>query len=132
MAAKLILLVDDDFDYLEVNRLTLERAGYRVACADDAEQGMRKIGEERPDLIVSDLMMGALDEGFAFARALKADAETAGIPIILTTGIHRQLGVTFKPTSPAELAAMGVEAYLEKPVRGPLLLAKVAELLGGG
>ncbi len=128
---KLILLVDDDLDYLEIGRLALEAAGYRVVCSPDTDQALARVEEELPALIVSDLMMRSLQEGFAFARRLKADPRTATIPIILTTGIKRQLGgITFNPRSAEELAKMGVDAYLEKPVRGNVLVAKAREILG--
>jgi CheY-like chemotaxis protein len=127
---KLILLVDDDIDYLEVNRTVLESAGYGVQCCDDTQQALAAIESRRPDLIVSDLMMRSLYEGFAFAKVLRGDPSTARVPIIMTTGIKRQMGVSFKPTEQGDLAAMGVDAYLEKPVRAPALLAKVKELIG--
>jgi CheY-like chemotaxis protein len=71
-----------------------------------------------------------LHEGFGLARELKSDPNTVGIPIVLSTGIERQMGVTFKPNGQSDLSAMGVEAFLEKPVRPPALLATVRQLLG--
>jgi CheY-like chemotaxis protein len=127
---KLVLLVDDDIDYLEVNRTVLESAGYRVQCCHDTQQALTAIEKRRPDLIVSDLMMRSLYEGFAFAKVLRGDPSTARVPIIMTTGINRQLGVSFEPSAEGDLEAMGVDAYLEKPVRAPALLAKVKELIG--
>lgn len=129
---KLILLVDDDPDCLEVSRLTLEGAGYRVTCCFDTEQANSSISEETPDLIVSDLMMRSLDEGFGFVKSLRERPNAARIPVILTTGIQRQTGgITFRPRTEEERAALGIDAYLEKPVRGNVLLAKVRELVGG-
>jgi CheY-like chemotaxis protein len=127
---KLVLLVDDDIDYLEVNRTVLEAAGYRVKACHDTQQALGAIEKNRPDLIVSDLMMRSLYEGFAFAKVLKGEPTTARIPIIMTTGINRQMGVSFEPTAEGDLEAMGVDAYLDKPVRAPALLAKVKELIG--
>jgi CheY-like chemotaxis protein len=129
-ASKLILMVDDDADWLEIARVTLEAAGYRVVCCNDAGQAMASMAQALPDLVVTDLMMRSLHEGFGLAKELKADPTTKGIPIVLSTGIERQLGVTFKPNSKADLLAMGVEAFLEKPVRPPALLAAVRQLLG--
>jgi CheY-like chemotaxis protein len=129
-ASKLILLVDDDTDWLEIARITLEAAGYQVICCMDAQQARASLDSRLPDLIVTDLMMRSLHEGFGLAKELKADPKTNRIPIVLSTGIARQMGVTFKPTGESDLVAMGVEAFLEKPVRPPALLATVRQLLG--
>jgi CheY-like chemotaxis protein len=128
--SKLVLLVDDDADWLEIARLTLEGAGYEVVCCFDAGQARAALSRRLPDLIVTDLMMRSLHEGFGLAKDLKADPRTSRIPIVLSTGIQRELGVNFRPTDPSDLSAMGVEAFLEKPVRPPALLATVRQLLG--
>jgi CheY-like chemotaxis protein len=128
-ASQLILLVDDDHDWLEIARLTLEGAGYLVTCCIDAQQAKNCMGGRLPDLIITDLMMRSLHEGFSFAKELKSDPKTSRIPIVLSTGIERELGVTFRPTSKSDLVAMGVEAFLGKPVRPPALLATVRQLL---
>jgi CheY-like chemotaxis protein len=128
-ASKLILLVDDDTDWLEIARITLEAAGFLVVCCHDAQQARASLDDRLPDLVVTDLMMRSLHEGLTLSRELKSDPKTRGIPIVLSTGIERQMGVTFRPTGQADLAAMGVEAFLEKPVRPPTLLATVRQLL---
>jgi adenylate cyclase len=129
--AKLILLVDDDPDFLEVNRLTLEGVGYRVACCFDADHALAKVAEETPDVVVSDLMMRSFDEGFGFVKKLRAEPRTSRVKVILATGVQRQMGgITFRPRTEEERVAMGVDAYLEKPLRPGVLLAKVRELLG--
>jgi adenylate cyclase len=128
-APKLIFLVDDDADWLEIARLTLEAAGYLVVCCLDAEQARIRLDERAPDLIITDLMMRSLHEGFGLARELKSNPKTSGIPIVLSTGIERQMGLTFRPTEASDLAAMGIEAFLPKPVRPPTLLATVKQLL---
>ncbi len=125
----LILLVDDDYDFLEVNRLILERAGYRVATAADSTQALRQMQEEKPDLVITDLMMTSLDSGFSFARALKEDPVFRRIPIIMTTSVSSTLGLDFRPRSAEEQAQMHVDAYFDKPLEAGLLLAKIEELL---
>ena len=125
----LILIVDDDYDFLEINRLVLERAGYRVATAADSGHALRKMGEEKPDLVITDLMMTDLDSGFSFARAIKEDPAYAGTPIIIATSVSAALGMDFRPRTAEERAQMHVDAYFDKPLDTERLLAKVAALL---
>jgi CheY-like chemotaxis protein len=130
--APTILLVDDDHDFLEVTRHVLEAAGHRVVCTSDPSAALELAAAERPSLVVSDLMMKALDSGFSLARALKADARFSGIPVILVTAIASRLGYDFAPRTPAELAAMGADAFFEKPVAPAKLLAEIQRLLQRG
>lgn len=124
-----ILLVDDDADFLAMNRAVLESAGYAVVCAASADEARALLSQQRADLIVTDLMMGALDSGFAFAAGLKADPATQAIPVIMATSVGRHAGLDFRPRSSDELAQMNVDAYFDKPVRPVVLLNTIAELL---
>ncbi len=130
-AAPLILLVDDDVDFLEINRQILQGSGYRVACAEDPQAALAAMAREKPALIVTDLMMKSLDSGFSFARQLKADPQWAGIPVVIVTAVSSECGFDFRPRSPEDLAAMNVSAFFEKPVAPAALVSKVRELLGG-
>jgi CheY-like chemotaxis protein len=125
----LILIVDDDYDFLELNRLVLERAGYRVATAAEPRQALLLMEKERPDLVITDLMMTTLDSGFLFARAIKEDARYAGIPVIIATSVSSALGLDFRPRTDQDRANMYVDAYFDKPLDRTRLLATVAELL---
>ncbi len=127
----LILIVDDDFDFLELNRIILEGAGYRVVTATNPDEARERIAAEVPDLIITDLMMDSLDAGFAFSKTLRDDPRTASVPVIISTSVTSQLGLDFRPRSDDDLRAMRVDAYFDKPVDRDTLLAKVAQLLGG-
>jgi len=126
----LILIVDDDYDFLELNRIILEGAGYRVVTATNPDEAATRIDEARPDLIITDLMMTSVDAGFALSARLREDPRTAEVPIILSTSVSSQLGLDFRPRSSEDLEQMHVDAYFDKPVDAGALLAKVAELLG--
>ena len=76
----LILIVDDDYDFLEINRMILERAGYRVVTAAEPQQALTKMAKEKPDLVISDLMMTSLDSGFSFARSHQRGPAIRGRP----------------------------------------------------
>lgn len=124
-----ILLVDDDSDYLDLNRRVLEAHGYAVDCAYDPNEALEQMHVAPPDLIVTDLMMDALDAGFSFARTIKEAPEFRATPVIILTAISRQRGFDFTPRNADELRAMYADAFLEKPVSPSALLAKVKELL---
>jgi CheY-like chemotaxis protein len=128
-AQPLILIVDDDYDFLEINRRILEGAGYRVVCAAAPGEALEKMRTQRPDLIITDLMMTSVDSGFAFSRAVKDDPVFAGIPIIISTSVSSQLGLDFRPRSEADLRQMRVDAYFDKPLDPVALVAKVEQLL---
>ena len=128
----LILLVDDDYDFLEMNRIILEGAGYRVTTATNPADAMQRIEVEVPDLVITDLMMTSVDAGFAFSAALKDDPRTAAVPIIISTSVSSQLGLDFHPDSEDDLRKMRVDAFFDKPLQPPALLAKVQELLSRG
>ncbi len=125
----LILIVDDDFDFLEINRLILEKAGYRVACAGDPQKALALMEQETPDLVITDLMMASVDAGFSLSGAIKSDERYAHIPVILSTSVSSALGLDFRPQSAEDLAAMQVDAYFDKPLQPQALVEKVRELL---
>ncbi len=127
--SKLIMLVDDDRDFLEINRGLLEARGYRVICSTDPDEALAAAKRERPDLVVTDLMMKNLDSGFSLARAIKSERALAAIPVILVTAVASQRGFDFNPRTREELAAMNAEAFFDKPVSPEALVAKVQELL---
>jgi len=124
---KLILLVDDDRDFLEQNRGLLAGRGYRVACFSDPQEALAAAELERPDLVVSDLMMKALDSGFTLARTIKS--RYAGVPVVLVTAASSQRGFNFSPRGREDLQAMSADAFFDKPVAPAALIAKVEELL---
>jgi len=128
-APPLILLVDDDVDFLEINRHILEPRGYRVACAADPKQAWERMAQEKPALVVTDLMMSDLDAGFSFSRQIKEDPRFSDVPIIIATAVTSQAGMDFRPRTAEDLAAMSVDAYFDKPIPSKALLEKVAELL---
>ena len=84
MAAKKILVVDDEAYIVELIQVNLEKAGYQVTTAYDGEEAWKKVEEEGPDLIVSDVMMPKLD-GFGLLKKLKETMSTKSIPVVMLT-----------------------------------------------
>ncbi len=128
-AQPLVLLVDDDEDFLEINRHILEPQGFRVVCCTDPQQAWQRMEQEKPDLVVSDLMMSSLDSGFSLAQRIKEDPRFTAVPVIVATAVTSQIGLDFRPRTAEDLAAMHVDAYLDKPIRAKVLVEKIRELL---
>jgi CheY-like chemotaxis protein len=131
-----VLLVDDDRDLVAALRLAFERKGYRVSAAHDAADGLRKAEEERPDLIVLDVMMPSATEGFHFVWALRRREEEyfRAVPIVVLTAIHERTDLRFYPDSGDGTYKAGeylpVQEFMDKPVDPARLLRRVGELIG--
>src|SRR5215208_6989007 len=81
---KKILAVDDERHIVRLVEVNLARAGYNVVTAFDGREALQKVEAEKPDLVVLDVMMPFMD-GFEVLRNLKANPETADIPVIMLT-----------------------------------------------
>ena len=127
--APVICLVDDDSDFLEMEKSIFESRGWRVTCYTDPETALAALRSLAPSLLVTDLMMRALDSGFSLARAVKSDPGLARIPVIIVSAVSSQKGFDFHPKTPADLAAMHADAFFDKPVSPAALLSKAEELL---
>ena len=129
----LIFLVDDDKDFLEMERSILASQGYTVACFTDPRVALAALRagapQDGPALVITDLMMKELDAGFSFARAVKSEPGLAGVPVIIVSAVASQKGFDFRPRTQADLAAMNADAWFDKPVAPDALLAKVKELM---
>jgi CheY-like chemotaxis protein len=128
-----VYLVDDDPDFVEMERRIIEAGGFAVFCFSEQHAALAALRDARdedlPRLVVTDLMMSSLDAGFSLSRAMKADPRLAAIPVIIVSAVASQKGFDFHPRGPADLEAMGAEAFFDKPVDPAALLAKVKELL---
>ena len=111
-----LLLVDDEPTNLQVLRHILQ-ADYRLLFATDGERALQVAREQRPDLVLLDIMMPHMD-GYAVCCALKADAATASIPVIFITAL------TDSQDETAGFDVGGVD-YITKPVSPPVVRARV-------
>ncbi|MBF0252314.1 MAG: NAD(P)H-dependent oxidoreductase subunit E [Candidatus Omnitrophica bacterium] len=125
----LILLIDDDADFVEATRLLLESSDYRVVTASNGQEGFQKVKKESPSLIILDMMMTYKTEGAETAKAITADAATKHIPIIMITGARKEHSFPFelKPNQPG----LPVKAILEKPVDPEKLIKTISLLIAG-
>ena len=95
----LILIVDDDFDFLEINRIILEGAGYRVVTATNPAEAQTRIDAEAPDLVITDLMMTSIDAGFAFAPGSRTTRARPACRSSSARSVSSALGLNFRPDS---------------------------------
>jgi CheY-like chemotaxis protein len=121
-----ILLVEDNLDEAKLLKMDLEGEGYEVVCAFNGKEALEKLGPEKPDLIVLDVMMPEMD-GFTFCSRLKASPENKDIPVVLLTGVAEHIHETKYPLDGVLRAE--AEEYLEKPVKPEELLKTIATLL---
>jgi CheY-like chemotaxis protein len=128
MSQENILIVDDDPDICEAMKIVLENKGYYVASARDSTEAMKQLESMKPDLIILDVMMNTLSEGFTFSRSLKKDAKYKDIPILMLTAVKDKTGIDFKPAAGDEVW-LPVDEFLDKPVKPDVLIEKVEALL---
>lgn len=121
-----ILLVDDDPDFIESTKIVLESKPYDIITAGNGDEGIKKARQEKPDLIILDVIMPVQD-GFSAADALKKDAELSKIPVIMLTSFADKRGET--SVSVSQGMALDAEDYIDKPVTPEVLLKRVERLL---
>lgn len=130
-----ILIVQDDIETVEAVKLVLEKNGYDVATAPNAEDGMKQLWADVPDLVLLDVVMPAGTEGYHFVWTLRKDPdpERRDMLIIVLTAIHESSPLRLH-SEPADSAYgpyeyLPAQAFFDKPVDMPKLLAKIEQLL---
>jgi len=116
-ALKRVLAVEDDRDILELIAHSLECEGYEVTGASTGERGVEAAGSEKPDLILLDLMLPGID-GLEVCRRLKADPDTAHIPIIMVTAKGEETDIVTG-------LEHGADDYVTKPFSPKVLIARI-------
>ncbi len=113
-----VLLIDDDDSLTRLEEMVLREAGYRVQSARNGIEGLRRLYEWRPDLVILDVMMPKMD-GWETCRRIR---EVSDVPVIMLTA---------KAGEPNELQGLegGADLYMAKPFQMSLLLARIRALL---
>lgn len=118
---KVILLVDDDQDFIDAYTVVLEKEGYEVRSAMSSKEGLEAIKENKPNLIVLDIMMESADSGFEFAQKVKENGYE--IPIILSSSIAKASTALF------DIHSLNVKTVIQKPVEFDYLLMSVKKYI---
>ena len=118
---KRILIVDDEFNMVEMVKLRLEAYGYEVLTAHDGQEGLQKAQQEKPDLIILDLMLPKMD-GYKVCGLLKADTRFNRIPIIMFSAKAQMDDVQ-------QGEELGADGHIAKPFEPEVLMAKIRDLL---
>jgi CheY-like chemotaxis protein len=120
-----ILVVEDVPNILELLAVTLRFKGYPVVTAPNGEEAIARIAEQRPALVITDILMPRMD-GFALMHKLRTDPKTNQIPVVFLSATY----VT--PEDKAFALNLGAARFLEKPVDTEEFLLTVAEILTQG
>jgi len=118
--------VDDEPDFVAVVRRNLEQEGFEVEEAYDGDEGLKRVRANPPDAIVLDVMMPEKD-GYAVCTELKADKQTAAIPVVLLTAVASHV----PSTRYTHYSGMTMEAddYIAKPASAEQILKSLKKLL---
>ena len=123
--SKTVLVVDDDAVFVDAVSAVLETR-YRVVSASNGTEALAAIAANPPDLVILDVMMDHPSEGFDVARALHADPATAGIPVVLLTGVDQVYNYRME----TDEGWVPCARFLEKPITPEQILTHVGSLIG--
>ena len=118
-----VLVVDDDPVIQKLLKVNFEMEGYVVILASDGVEGLERARAEQPDAVVLDVMMPRMS-GLDVARALKADEDTASIPVLLLSAKAQEADLQAGDAS-------GADGYLTKPFDPLHLLQRIEDLIAG-
>ncbi|HEX2695815.1 MAG TPA: response regulator [Acidobacteriota bacterium] len=118
-----ILAVDDDRATLLLLSSRLTKEGYRVLTAANGEEAWAAARLERPDLVLSDMLLPKMD-GISLCRKIKEDPALAATRVILATAVFKQ--AAFR----AEVRMSGADEFVEKPFDMDVVLSRVRALIG--
>ncbi len=127
MGKKRILIIDDDVDFIDLNRAVLENSGFEVVTAFSGREGMDKVRFESPNLILLDLMMEKHDTGFSFAKTIKADPRYKNIPVLMISSVAGETGYDF--SQDLDGYWMKTDDFASKPIAPEELVKRVNDLL---
>jgi CheY-like chemotaxis protein len=120
-----ILLVDDDADLLEQQKILLEARGFTILTADNTETAWNVFKKEKPDAAIVDLIMEQHDSGFILCHKIKKDTHGKNIPVFLLTSATYQTGYKFGSSTAEEKEWIKCDAVLAKPIVVDEIISKL-------
>ncbi len=121
MSKAKILIVDDDPDFVSYTRTVLESEGYQVVSAGNSDQGLRMLAQEKPDLVVLDVIMSSVLDGLNMSQKMAENAMYGQVPIIMVTSIANTDDLALFPTD----ENIHIDAFVTKPIAPKELLRQV-------
>ncbi len=118
----LIAIIDDDPDIIEASSLVLKSKGHTVLPASNPDDGYKIVIEQKPELIILDVMMDEPDDGFFLAQKLRKENITT--PILMYTSVSKTIGFEY-----GQGDMVPVDDFVEKPISPDELVSKVDNLL---
>ena len=118
-----ILIIEDNDKNMKLARDILNAKGYKTLEAVTGEEGVKLAKEKVPDLVLMDIQLPGMNGIEAF-RQIRADAKTAGIPVVALTA-------SVTPTDRSEITAAGFDAFIGKPINLKEFVATVKRLIEG-
>ena len=122
---KKILLVDDDIDLLEQNKLLIESKGFEVITAESGSEGFEVFKNEMPDAAIVDLIMEQHDSGFVLCHRIKGTIHGSSIPVFILTSATYDTGFKFDVATDEEREWIKCDGILNKPVVLDEMLSKL-------
>lgn len=120
-----ILLVDDDFDLLEQNKVLLESRGFTVITAESGKQGWEVFKKELPDAAIIDLIMEEHDSGFILSHRIKTHEHGKNIPVFILTSATYETGFKFSTSTKEEKEWIKCDDLLNKPIVTEEIITKL-------
>ncbi|MBC7262998.1 MAG: response regulator [Chloroflexi bacterium] len=120
-----ILVVDDDPDFVEYTRIVLESQGYQVQTAATAELALQMMREDKPDVVLLDVMISYVLDGLNVTRRMRDDPNLRDVPVIMISAIVSREEAGLFPTD----EYLSVDAFLTKPIDPADLLKQVDRLI---
>jgi two-component system, chemotaxis family, response regulator PixH len=115
-----VLIVEDTPSQMQLMSLYLAEGGYQIFTANNAIEGLEMVSKQRPDVIVTDVVMEGMN-GFEFCRTLKKNPDTGGIPVIACTTRDQELDKLWGKKQ-------GVDVYITKPFTKEEIIAAVKSM----
>ncbi|MFC2165418.1 response regulator transcription factor [Acidobacteriota bacterium] len=126
-----ILIIDDDLIFTDATANLLRASKYKVVTAANPYEGEEKIISEKPDLLLLDIMMDSLFDGFSLCHKIKTDSKYDGyrdMPVIFVSAVKETGGGRFQFDG-GEQGMKGPDDYVDKPVKPHELIAHIEKLL---
>lgn len=121
MANKKVLIVDDEIDIVEILKSKLQEQGYDVICAFDGEEALEKVRQEKPDLVILDVMLPKMD-GYQVCSIMQSEAGMKDIPVVMLTACSRMENIKMG-------MELGAVSYVAKPMKLDVLLGIIKAIL---